>query len=284
VLRPPRLPNRILTRERYQMKSLVSALALLAWFAAATSPASAKDSDPADLDRCPADMRVGTTCSCKPRLLHPTQMSVGMIQVRDRVTKLKEKTTKKLNKYLENHPEPITIGPGDALYITDHHHLAVALLNMGVEYTYCQIKDNRNNQTMEAFWTGMVSDGKAWPEDAKGVKHSPDAIPASVSDLQDDPYRSLAGAVRRACGFKKTTKDFSEFEWADFFRKTTSPDTGRPITTQLIQTNMDEAVEQAMVLAKSAAAKNLPGYLAQTQHSCHQMQSSSHAIRAVLAR
>jgi hypothetical protein len=42
------------------MKSLVSALALLAWFAAATSLASAKDKDPADLDECRADMKVAT--------------------------------------------------------------------------------------------------------------------------------------------------------------------------------------------------------------------------------
>jgi hypothetical protein len=186
-------------------------------------------------------------------------MTVGMIQVRGKVDDLKAK--KKLYKYLENHPEPVTIGPSDALYITDHHHLAVALLNMRVKNTYCQIKENRNNQAMEAFWIGMVKDGKAWPVDAKGEQRSPDAIPASVSGLQDDPYRSLAGGVRRACGFKKTTEDFAEFKWADFFRKTNSPETDQPITTQLIQADMGAAVDKAMAIARSTAAKDLPGYL-----------------------
>jgi hypothetical protein len=226
---------------------------------------SAKDSaDLDDLQACSARMKSGTKCRCTVGHLHPTQMSVGMIQVEAKVEQLKKKEKEgKLFSYLakKKNREPVTIGPQGVLYITDHHHLAVALLNMKVDDTYCQIEDNRSHQALDVFWRGMLRDGKAWPKDEKGEKHSPTAIPASIDGLRDDPYRSLAVEVRDACGFEKTAKSFAEFKWADFFRRTKLPKTGQPIPVQLIQTNMDEAIEQAMELAKSTAAKNLPGYL-----------------------
>jgi hypothetical protein len=40
-----------------------------------------------------------------------------------------------------------------------------------------------------------------------------------VSGLKDDPFRSLAGELRRAGGFAKDTTPFSEFLWADFLRR-----------------------------------------------------------------
>jgi len=247
-------------------KAMAAALILLVSLAAATNAASAKDSaDLDDLQACSVKMKKGT-CRCTVRLLHPTQMGVGMLQVKAKVDQLKKKEKDgKLFSYLakEKHREPVTIGPQGVLYITDHHHLAVALLNMGVDDTYCQIEDNRSDQTLDVFWTGMVDDGKAWPWDEKGEKHAPTAIPAGIGELRDDPYRSLAGEVRDACGFEKSEKSFAEFKWADFFRRTKLPETGQPIPAQLIQTNMKKAIKQAMELAKSPAAKNLhlPGYL-----------------------
>jgi hypothetical protein len=251
-------------------KAMAAALILLVSLAAATNAASAKDSaDLDDLQACSAKMKKGT-CRCTVRLLHPTQMSVGMIQVKAKVDKLKKKEKDgKLFSYLakKKHREPVTIGPQGVLYITDHHHLAVALLNMGVDDTYCQIEDNRSDQTLDVFWAGMVHDGKARPWDEKGEKHAPTAIPAGIGELRDDPYRSLAGAVRDECGFSldkdEKSESFVEFKWADFFRRTKRPETGQPIPAQLIQTNMKKAIKQAMELAKSpaAAAENLPGYL-----------------------
>ena len=44
-------------------------------------------------------------------------------------------------------------------------------------------------------------------------------IPKSVTGLVDDPFRSLAGELRRAGGFAKDTTPFSEFLWADFLRR-----------------------------------------------------------------
>ena len=46
-----------------------------------------------------------------------------------------------------------------------------------------------------------------------------EAIPSTVSELLDDPFRSLAGELRRAGGYAKAPAPYSEFRWADFLRR-----------------------------------------------------------------
>ena len=79
-----------------------------------------------------------------------------------------------------------------------------------------------------------------------------DAIPGSVRDLIDDPFRSLASKLRRVGGFAKPTMPFSEFLWADFLR--------RQIDCKLIERDFARAVERALKLAKAPAANYLPGW------------------------
>jgi len=73
-----------------------------------------------------------------------------------------------------------------------------------------------------------------------------------VTDLKDDPFRSLAGELRRAAGFAKDTTPFSEFLWADFFR--------RRMKRSLVEQKFDAALKDALKLAKSQEAHYLPGW------------------------
>jgi len=68
----------------------------------------------------------------------------------------------------------------------------------------------------------------------------------------DDPYRSLAGELRQVGGYAKDTAPFSEFLWADFLR--------RQVGRKLVETQFDEALKQAMQLAKGPDADYLPGW------------------------
>ena len=77
-------------------------------------------------------------------------------------------------------------------------------------------------------------------------------IPERVSKLKDDPYRSVAGQLRRAGGFAKDTTPFSEFLWADFLRKQVRP--------KEIRDRFNAAVERALALAGSEDAAYLPGW------------------------
>ena len=77
-------------------------------------------------------------------------------------------------------------------------------------------------------------------------------IPSSISDLADDPYRSLAGELRRAGGFAKEITPFEEFTWADFLRRRIKP--------KLLTGDMAAALAAAEKLAHDAAASHLPGW------------------------
>ena len=58
--------------------------------------------------------------------LHPTQLTVGMIVVQDKKKHLASLKPQAQQDLMRAHPIPAVFGPGDKLYITDHHHLARA--------------------------------------------------------------------------------------------------------------------------------------------------------------
>jgi len=97
-------------------------------------------------------------------------------------------------------------------------------------------------------------DNKRWvyPYDAKGERRPFADLPKSIKDLRDDPFRSLAGELRRAGGFAKDTTPFSEFLWADFLR--------RKISRKAVEDNFSKAMEKALEYARSDAAVYLPGW------------------------
>jgi hypothetical protein len=72
-----------------------------------------------------------------------------MAEVRIKAEKLKKEIQRRSErdflKYLLKHnkEEPIIIGTGGIFYITNHHHLARALYDVGASKTYCTIVDNR---------------------------------------------------------------------------------------------------------------------------------------------
>ncbi|HTN98121.1 MAG TPA: ParB-like protein, partial [Nordella sp.] len=85
-----------------------------------------------------------------------------------------------------------------------------------------------------------------------GKRRSYADVPATLTELVDDPYRSLAGALRRAGGFAKDTSPFSEFLWADFMR--------RHVKRTMVEDNFERALKQALSIARKQEANYLPGW------------------------
>jgi len=104
----------------------------------------------------------------------------------------------------------------------------------------------------DSFWIVLDHHGWLHPFDARGRRRSYDALPKSVMDLSDDPYRSLAGALRRGGGFAKDTTPFAEFLWADFFR--------RRLARRAVSHEFERTVKRALALAKHPEASYLPGW------------------------
>jgi hypothetical protein len=188
--------------------------------------------------------------------LRPTQITVGMREVQERRKRWRALKGKKLE-FLETHMIPVVLGPKDRQYIIDHHHLARALYDEGVKNVLVTITANLCKLDQDTFW--YVLDNRDWmhPFDAKGRRCSYDDIPKSVSGLVDDPFRSLAGELRRVGGYSKETTPFSEFLWADFLR--------RRMNRKQLEDDFARALKTARQLAKSHDADYLPGWCGSTR-------------------
>ncbi len=184
--------------------------------------------------------------------LRPTQITVGMREVLAKQKRWRETGATKGGKFLGRHIIPVILGPKSRHYVIDHHHLARALHEEGVKDLAVTVLFDLSALDRDMFWT--VMDNRNWmhPYDAEGRRRHYRDIPRKLSDLVDDPFRSLAGELRRAGGFAKDTTPYSEFLWADFLR--------RRVKRQTVERNFDRAIEQALQLAKSGAAGYLPGW------------------------
>jgi hypothetical protein len=184
--------------------------------------------------------------------LRPTQITVGMREVKEKRARWRAEGKKKAGEFLGKHMIPVILGPKDKHYVIDHHHLARALHDEGVKNVLVTVVANLSKLERDAFW--IVLDNRSWmhPFDDQGRRRDYDDIPKSVSELVDDPFRSLAGELRRAGGFAKDTTPFSEFLWADFLR--------RRLKRKNVENDFAHAMEKAMQLAKSEDAVYLPGW------------------------
>ncbi len=184
--------------------------------------------------------------------LRPTQMTVGIREVKEKRRRFREQAAKKQREMIARHMIPVVVGPDKRYYVVDHHHLARALHDEGVKDILVSVIGDLTMVDRDAFWG--VMDNKRWvyPYDAKGERRHFDDLPKSVKDLKDDPFRSLAGELRRAGGFAKDTTPFSEFLWADFLR--------RKIGRKVAEDNFSKAMEKALQFAKSDDAVYLPGW------------------------
>ncbi len=184
--------------------------------------------------------------------LRPTQMTVGMREVEEKRKRWREHKGKKKSEFLGSHMIPVLLGPKEDHYVIDHHHLARALLEEGQSEVLISVVADLRTLDRDAFW--VVADNRGWchPYDQNGVRRDFKDIPAKIGELRDDPFRSLAGEVRRLGGYSKETVPFSEFLWADFFR--------RRLKRKAIEKEFTVSMERALKLAKSAEASYLPGW------------------------
>jgi hypothetical protein len=184
--------------------------------------------------------------------LHPTQITVGFREVAEKRRHWRKVAPRKGPEFLGRHMIPVILGPKERHYVIDHHHLARALYDEGVEHILVTVVADLRAVHKDSFW--VVLDNRGWchPYDAKGRRCTFDEVPAAVADLEDDPFRSLAGELRRAGGYAKDTTPFAEFLWADFLR--------RRLKRKAVEKDFAAALKEALRLAKGEEAAYLPGW------------------------
>lgn len=154
---------------------------------------------------------------------------------------------------------PVVRGPLGGFYLLDRHHLVRAASEEGVVDILVRPLADLTRLQPHDFWLELDARGWCHPFDAAGRRRPYGEIPFVIDALADDPFRGLASALRRAGGFPKRRTPFSEFAWADFLRV--------HIPARTVAVDFEGALEQALQLARSPAARRLQGWKSETELS-----------------
>lgn len=184
--------------------------------------------------------------------IRPTQMTVGQREVEAKRAAWRKQAERNGPDFLGRHMIPVIMGPRRVPYCIDHHHLLRALHDEGVTHVLISVVADLGDLRKPDFWTFMENRNWLHPYDAEGHRQPHDRLPRTVAAMKDDPYRSLAGELRRAGGYAKDATPYSEFLWADFLR--------RRVRRKLVDQDYQRAVAKALKAAADRSASYLPGW------------------------
>ncbi len=135
--------------------------------------------------------------------LAPTQMNEGFTEVGKKAAGFDLLAPSQLQSNLLTDIEPVVIGPGGKLYLTDGHHTFTALedsiYGASDPTVYVNVIANYSNQTTAQFYATMQSQNfllplnDGVPQTVNTATGSP--IPASLTSLTSDVYRGLEYSI-----------------------------------------------------------------------------------------
>jgi hypothetical protein len=228
-----------------------------------------------------------TKCTCDLTALRPLQGAAGLGEVAKKTKDVAERLREEIDG-LEADPIKVVRGPDDAAFVTDHHHGALAFLGFGRLRGTCEFMNTPPGfpytTKPEFFFLQLDEYTKIRLKNGKGERIAATALPRTLREMPDDPYRTLAWMVRKRDGYCRSKMgghtDFAEFQWADWLRtqptlplaavtSATSPDQWhkkKKDREESQQPVLDEAVRLAML-----SGRGLPGYRAATEvvESCN---------------
>lgn len=182
---------------------------------------------PSDFPACGSRPTTGSLCSIdvSSDRIRPTQALVGMQEIRCKTARYAAMGSSDLQKYWAKHVVPAVVGLNGDLFITDHHHSALALLLadrksedrlMLLNIT----QDLSASSTLGTFWAAMLGRDLLWLFDDKDRSPMhPNLLPTTLARMVNDPYRSLVWAVRNNGGYGAVEgSSYQDFLYAQFLR------------------------------------------------------------------
>jgi hypothetical protein len=262
-----------------------------------------KELDPTDiLNYCSArysshQLKKGDYCLIRPERVRPTQVFVGKVEMECTKALLESYTSDQLRQSLMDEYVPAIIGPKGDIYITDHHHFAVALFQAFLDFQrpvihrvlYACIQEDFSQLNKTTFWPEMIKRQFVFLEDERGNNITTNDLPVTLKLMADNPFRTLSNWLRKSkawvkCGTKGTTNlmqcrnttapFFIECTWANYIRKyiplteyPSWPDLIPPLddfiyraSLQLQVETLGSILQQAINLTLSSPALGLPGF------------------------
>ena len=191
------------------------------------------------------------------RALQPTQLCVGMAEIRSRQLDFAQDSSKERRRYLKRKPTPLVRSASGELWMVDRHHRLRALMELDPEatafgYVVLQLQVAERHAVLhELHQRGWLY---LYYGRGLGPLH-PTALPTSLSGTQDDPYRSLVWKLKRE-GLVEAAPliPFHEFRWGAWLRSRNLP--------HFSSDRLDPALPAARALVRSQAASHLAGWIA----------------------
>jgi len=187
--------------------------------------------------------------------LQPTQMCVGLAEVRSRQFDFSKESGKERRQYLGGKPVPLVRNAAGALWMVDRHHRLRALVEMDPQavafgYVVLEVASEQRAEVLEA----LQQRGWLYLYDGRGQGPlDPQSLPSSLVGLQDDPYRSLVWKLKKEGLIEPAPLiPFHEFRWGAWLRTRCLP----PFSSS----RLDPALPVARTLVRSRAAAHLAGW------------------------
>lgn len=189
------------------------------------------------------------------RDLQPTQLCVGLAEVRSRQRDFSTETGLQRREYLGSKPVPLVRSRAGELWMVDRHHRLRALIELEPNaraYGYIVLEVDTADRA--AVLEALRQRGWLYLFDGRGLGPLPAAaLPASLTDLQDDPYRSLVWKLKKEGVIQPAPLiPFHEFRWGAWLRRRALP----PFSSD----RLEPALPAARALARSRAASHLAGW------------------------
>jgi hypothetical protein len=187
--------------------------------------------------------------------LHPTQMCIGLAEVRSRQVDFSQESREQRLRYLRTKPIPLVCLDGEHHWMVDRHHRMRSLIEIdpqaeayGYEVLHLSGLD-RHGVLQE-----LHSRGWLYLYDGRGLGPlPPTALPEDLNGLQDDPYRSLVWKLKKEGLIDPAPLiPFHEFRWAAWLRRRPLP----PFSSS----ELEPALPSARTLVRSSAASHLAGW------------------------
>jgi hypothetical protein len=184
--------------------------------------------------------------------LRPTQITVGLKEVDAKRKSWSKLDAKHRKKAMAEEFFPAVRGPGKKYFVLDRHHAALALSHEKADRVQVGLVRDLSALSSEDFW--IFLDHYSWMHcyDARGKRRPLDQVPKRFEEMEDDPYRSLAGDLRDQGGYSKVDVPFLEFLWANHLRQ--------KVPRRLLIGDTKEALAKALKVAASKKSSFLPGW------------------------
>ena len=187
--------------------------------------------------------------------LQPTQLCVGMAEVRSRQRDFSGESAADRRDYLGTKPVPLVRSRTGAVWMVDRHHRLRALMEIDPSatafgYVALQLDHDDRHAVLEA----LHQRGWLYLYDGRGLGPlNPSALPHQLTGLQDDPYRSLVWKLKKEKVIDaEPLIPFHEFRWGAWLRSRALP----PFSSE----HLEPALPAARALARSNAAAHLAGW------------------------